>query len=495
MNRTVFKIAASTTIVAMTLVACSSQSEAMRRLGGPARAGGQAAQLHEQAARAVREGQLPQAIALMEQAVAMSPRDVGYRLLLADAYLKSGRFDSARSTYSDVVELDPSNVRANLSVALLQIAYGRPAAAVARLDEIAGNAPAADVGLAYALAGQTGRAIEILESAARAPSATARTRQNLALSYAMAGDWRRARAVAAQDISPADLNARMYQWAAFSRPGADQSRIAGLLGVSPVQDPGQPVQLALAPAAPAAALPVAPVQSSAAFSPPASEAPAQAPLEVAAAEAQPAEPSPVWVPTAQSYQPAAEPEAVAEALAEAEVEAPEPAPVRYAAAQAEAAISAEDGPAPAAPILPDADSDAYSTAARTLVQPRRSAARSAAAPAPAPFFRRAAPVRSGNAPVVVQLGAFSNEANAENAWLQHSRRYQLEGRNPLTTTIQANGRTMHRVSVAGFASTADAQRLCGRIRAQGGVCFVRASAGDASIRWAARYADPRRRNV
>jgi len=484
MNRTAFKIAASTTIVAMTMVACSSQSEAMRRLDGASRAASrsdrQAAQLHEQAARALRQGQLSQAIDLMEQAVALSPRDVGYRLLLADAYLKNGRFDSARATYADAIELDPSNVRANLSVALLQIAQGRPAAAVARLGDIAANAPAADVGLAYALAGEMPRAIEILESAARAPSATARTRQNLALTYALAGDWRRARAIAAQDISPADLNARMYQWAAFSRPGAEADRIAGLLGVTPVQDPGQPVRLALAPAAPEPApaeafAEAAPAHSPAAFAP-------EAPVEIAAAEAPPAEAPAFWVPTAQSYQP------------EAEAEAPAPidAPIRTAAADV-----AEDEPAPAAPILAPREAQVYAAAARTLVEPRPATRRAAAdAPTPAPFFQRARPgIRSGNAPVVVQLGAFSNEANAERAWLQHSRRYALQGRVPLTTTINAHGRNMHRVSVSGFASVADAQRLCGQIRGQGGVCFVRAQAGDASIRWAARYANPRQRNV
>ena len=44
-------------------------------------------------------------------------------------------------------------------------------------------------------------------------------------------------------------------------------------------------------------------------------------------------------------------------------------------------------------------------------------------------------------------------------------------------------------------SRADAQRLCSQIRSHGGLCFVRANAGDASIRWAARYASPRQRNV
>ena len=92
------------------------------------------------------------------------------------------------------------------------------------------------------------RAIEILEPAARAFDATPRLRQNLALSYALAGDWTRARTIAAQDISPADLGPRLQQWAALARPGGASHQVATLLGVAPVQDPGQPVRLALAPA-------------------------------------------------------------------------------------------------------------------------------------------------------------------------------------------------------------------------------------------------------
>jgi hypothetical protein len=318
--------------------------------------------------------------------------------------------------------------------------------------------------LAFALAGQTGRAVEMLEAAARSPSATPRTRQNLALSYALAGDWRRARAVAAQDVSPADLDARLQQWAAFARPGAAGDQIAGLLGVTPVADPGQPVRLALAPAAAPvqAYAEAAPVETPPAAQIAAQSAPSQAPVEVAAAAEAPAEAPAFWVPTAQSYQ---------------------PAPVAQAPAPASA-------PAPATQVQ-------YQAAARSLVAPRRELIRAvAAAPTPAPLFQRARPVvRSGSAPVVVQLGAFSNEANAERAWVQAAARYHLQGRRPLTTTIAVNGRNMHRVSVSGFASAGDAQRLCGQIKAQGGVCFVRAQAGDASIRWAARYANGRNRNV
>ncbi len=152
MNRTAFKFAASSAILAMTMVACTAQSEAMRRLG-PVSAGGsstdrQAAQFHEQGRRALQQGQLAQALDAMENAVAVSPRDAGYRLLLADIYMKSGRFEAARATFADVLELDSSNVRAGLSLALMQVALGRPQAAVAQLDALEGRAAPADLGLA-----------------------------------------------------------------------------------------------------------------------------------------------------------------------------------------------------------------------------------------------------------------------------------------------------------------------------------------------------------
>ena len=58
MNRTAFKIAASTVMVAMTMTSVAAPSGAMRR-SGPVRAEGpdarQARQLHDQASRALRQ--------------------------------------------------------------------------------------------------------------------------------------------------------------------------------------------------------------------------------------------------------------------------------------------------------------------------------------------------------------------------------------------------------------------------------------------------------
>ena len=487
MTKIAIKFAASTLVLGLTMVACRSDSAMVRPssvTAGTARADQESMRLRGQAQQAIQQGDLAQALGLMERAVELSPQDAGYRLLLADIYLKSGRFEAARATFADVLELDPQNVRAGLSFSLTQIALGRPEAAVAQLDNLHGRASATDLGLAYALAGLPERGIELLEPAARAFDASPRTRQNLALSYALAGDWQRARTIAAQDVSPADLGARMEQWAGFARPDGTQDRVAQLLGVTPVQDPGQPVRLALAPPAPEPEF----VPEAVAFAeaePAADEISAEAALAetIAFAEAAP-------VPDEPSAQP----------IQYASVSIPAyvaPAPDEIAVFDsAPAAPEPVAGPAQDAPAAPTETEIRYAAAAQSLMRPEPTVIRaSVEARAPAPVFERPRPSRpesrsqAGAAAgrFVVQLGAFSNEANAERAWVEAQRRYGLSDSRPLTTTIAINGRTLHRVSVAGFETHASASRVCGSVKARGGACFVRGMAGDAPIRWAARY--------
>jgi Flp pilus assembly protein TadD len=460
MNRIAIKIAASAAALSLAPMAFST-SAALARPEGAAKAANEAVQFHTQAQRAVQEGQLVEALTLMEQAVERSPRDAGYRLTLADLYLKNGRFEAARATYADVLDLDPGHVRAGLSYSLTQIALGRPQAAVAQLDQLHGRASAADVGLAYALAGMPERAIEILEPAARQHDATPRVRQNLALSYALAGSWSRARAVAAQDISAAELPRRLQQWAAMARPGGQTTQVASLLGVNPVADPGQPVRLALAQPQPAVEAPAE------AF---AEAAPVAAEVTYAAASPAESVSDPAWWPSEN-----AEPVEVAEAAA------PEVPEVRFAQ------------------NIPEEEAEVrFAAAAETLVEASPAVVRSAAVSRPpAPVFRPETPraVTAPNGRFVVQLGAFSNEGNAERAWQQVSSRHGLAQHQPTTTTIDLNGRTLHRVSLSGFATPREAGRLCGSIKAQGGVCFVRMNAGDAVVRWAARYAPGRTRDA
>jgi cell division protein FtsN len=330
---------------------------------------------------------------------------------------------------------------------LAQIAQGKHVEAVARLDQLALTAAPADLGLAYALAGQTDRAVAMLEGAARAPGADGRIRQNLALAYALAGDWPKARLFAAQDVSPAELPGRLQQWAAFAKPQAPHTQIASLLGIAKVvEDAGQPTELALAP---------------------------EAPEPVAVAEA-----------------PALEEQPIA-----ATVELPASASVSAEQVLAEAVKI--EAPAQADPAIAEAVAEAsYAEAAETLVKPKPEVIRAAVpASAPLPAFKPAvertsfappAPKKS-NGRYVVQIGAFKTAVQIERAWVEAQKRYSFDDRQPLSTTVSIAGKgTFHRLSVSGFDNAAEANQLCSSIKAKGGACFVRTSAGDAPVQWASR---------
>ena len=457
----------------------------------------------------------------MEQAVALSPRDAGYRILLADAYLKSGRFDSARATYADVVELDPSNVRASLSVALIQIAQGRPGrrgrhsrqhrrprAGRRRRPGLCAGRPvragraAARIGGALA----DGDAAHPPESRARlrlrrrlAPRPRDRRAGHLARRHRRAHGAmgrarpprrrRRPRSPACSAPRPARMPAspRASLW---RRPATRRSR---------ARRRGR----RRSPRAGAVARPVR--AGSSAGADPRSPPPTRGPPKRRLSGSPP-----------ETYQE----EAIAEGVAPEPVRAA-PSPRRSRVARAASrvpdaepfavearydmpAISSQDGPAPQAPVLPAFEAPARPVAvsrpvAAARARPRRAAPLISAPPPPrrcpgrsssasarsAPAMRRSSSrsARSGPRPMPSAPGWRCRSATA------------LSGRRPLTTTFNHNGRTLHRVSVSGFASNADAQRLCGQIRGTGGVCFVRGAAGDASIRWAARYTNPRQRNV
>jgi Flp pilus assembly protein TadD len=443
MSKAAVKIAVSALAIGATMVSCKPAGQSARLNSASAAVpADQAANFHASAQDAVAKGDLAGALRFAEQAVEAAPRDPAYRLALGDLYLKNGRFQSAETSFSDVLSLDSGNSRAGIGLALSRIALGKTVSAISGLDSIASSAPAADVGLAYALAGQPQRALEILEPAARASDASPRTRQNLALAYAIAGDWQKAHAVAAQDVSPADLGARMAQWARFTKPSAPWSQVASLLGVTPVADEGQPVRLALAPQA----------------------APNEAFGMVATPDAVPAS-----APADSADTAFAAVETATEAAA-----APQPDAETW-------------GQAPAEETRP-----VYAEAVQSMTSPEPAVAHPAAETVSAPVIpfqprKPGAPVHRAGGRFVVQLGAFSTSAAVERAWAQHYKRYGFGGETPLSTTIKVGGRNFHRLSVSGFDSHAEASRVCRQVKSKGGVCFVRTIAGDAPVRWASRY--------
>jgi Flp pilus assembly protein TadD len=466
MNKSVaLKFAVSALAIGTTMVACvPGKARTASASARAPKAEQQASSFYAKAQQAVTDGKYGEGLGFAERAVELSPRDVGYRMILGDLYLKNGRFQSAETTFSDVQQLDPANARASFSVALARIALGRPAGAIAELDRLAETASPADIGLAYALAGEPQRAIALLEPAAQGPGATGRVRQNLALSYALAGDWEKARNVAAQDVSPRDLGARLQQWAALAQPGGGTAQVAALLGVTPAEDAGQPVRLALAPAQP----------SGTAFA-------AAGPLP---------EPAPETVTAA------------APALAQAEP-APAPAaesePVRIASSELPQWVSERAEAEAEAPVSAERTKPLYAEAVQALVTPQPSVLESSvpAVEAPQRSFdspRRQAPAaKSSQGRFAVQLGAYSSPSSVERAWAQMLKRFGFANLTPLSTTVSVPGRgTLHRLSVAGFENREAAGRTCRSIRSKGGACFVRTVAGDAPVRWASRYASARR---
>jgi hypothetical protein len=343
-------------------------------------------------------------------------------MILGQSYLQAGRFQAAAEAFADTLQLDGSHGRAALNLALMQIARGDWQAAQRTLATHAGQIPASDLGLALALAGDTAGAVALLTQIARSPEATPKVRQNLALAYAMGGQWEIARVLVAADVSPAEVDARLQSWAAFVQPKEASDQVASLLGVRPVSDAGQPATLALNPSRPAMpSAPVAVAQAAAAPEP----APVAAPVTLAT----PAKPQITFA-------------------AHKEVVQPLPATV------------IERGPGGYKVVI--------------AVPPRRAAAKVVAAPKPVPA--------SGN--WHVQLGAYDSVAVAKDAWTRATRRYAgFKGQAPLGAAFRAANASFYRLSVGGFART-DAERLCREYRVRGGACFVRQSAGDQVAQWA-----------
>ncbi|HVF83540.1 MAG TPA: tetratricopeptide repeat protein [Sphingomicrobium sp.] len=392
---------------------------------------------------ALASGDVQGAIALGERAVEKTPRDATFRLLLGNAYLAGGRFASAEGAYLDAMTLDPTQAPVALKLVLVQIAQGKTGEALAMLDQLRGSVEAADVGLAMALAGQPGNAIALLDEAARRPGADGRTRQNLALAHALAGDWESARTIAAQDVPADQLDARIAGWMEMAKPGQPSTQVASLIGVTPAaSDPGLPVRLALTQTGERMA--------AAAPTPPQPPVAAAAMAEVALAEPVPA-PAATTVMNDLSFA----------------VPAASPAPVEMA----ELAPSGEAAP------LPDM--------AQTLDSLRTEPVRRSSSLPKVAELRRAAAARFGKSKVVVQLGAYGSPKSLQQGWAKLAKRHGTLSRyTPTTARFQAPIGTVYRLSLKGFASDGEARRMCQQLKSSGANCFVRTIAGDTPVRLA-----------
>jgi Flp pilus assembly protein TadD len=416
-------LAVSTAIAGLALAGCTTT------------AAPQATNSFASAQAALSKGQADKAIMHAEAAVLAEPRNPGYRALLGAAYMEAGRFQSAATSFGDALDLGDDNPRTVLSFALAKIAMGEGRSAAAVLDEYAQAIDPADLGLALALAGEPQRGVHVLVNAVRnSDQVSPKLRQNLAYTYALAGNWRAARVMAAEDVPADQLDSRLTEWAAMTAPEMYQQRIAALLDVAPQYDVGQPQRLALGNF-PSQDMMVA-------------EAAAQAPAEMMA-EAPAAETAPM--------------------MAKAD-----PAPTF---AQAFAA------PAPSVETVAVTGSG-IRYVSNPVVQPLPAARAERAAPRMAASSQRRmapsaapAPVASdkGAASHLVQLGSYDSKAEAQRGWVMLQGKFpQLKDHKLVVTEAVVNGRTFWRVAAEGFGPRS-AQNLCSTVKSAGRGCFAYAA--------------------
>lgn len=425
----------------------------------PSRAAGKpqvAAKSADQARAALEAGKVSKAVGLAEAAVAGSPRDASYRALLGQVYLNDGRFASATSALSEAMELGATDSNTIVALTLALIAQGKGAEAISLLQAHRDTVPASDIGLALALAGDSEGAIYVLTDAARAPDASARTRQNLALAFALSGRWAQAQILASQDLSPAKLEARMMEWSKLAETPNAQLRVASLIGTKAQVDGGMPVRLALSN--------YGETQMAAVDAP--------APVELASAD-----PAPVA-----AYAPP--PPVLADASsAIRSIELPMPE------RNADGVVPVTELPQPkAASEVIMADAAPYRTAPRAASEGRIRPAQQQALELATVLIPQAiafnAQKPSGWA---VQLGAYDSLGIAKEKWGGLKKRSAMLANFPASShAATVKGRTFYRLTVNGLATRADATSLCNELKAHGQTCFIRAMGGSESIQWASK---------
>ncbi len=479
-NKTIVKLALTTMAVTVPTVG----STGLVAAGGDKAASMAAAQAKKaqvsaaKAEKFMAKGEFSKALPFAEAAVAGDMHNTQYRVMLSRVYMAEGRFRSAERTLMDVMDLGQVDPRSVISLSLVRTAQGKTDSAISLVEAHRAILPASDYALALALAGDQKRAIDILVDAIRSDNANARTRQNLALAYALDNRWREAQVMAKQDMNAIAADKAIVEWAQYARPGAYETRVAGLLKVTPNRDDaGQPVRLALngvsaEPVQVASADSVAPVTAIAAV---------DTNVELSAVE--PAAEFTVAMPT------------------EAPAAAPADAPVQMAAASGEIQfvsnpvmaqiirgprdtplIKAEDGPIKGAAKLAVASTNELPKIV-AQAKTRKLALADTAAPASA---------KSVGGSHLVQLGAFTTSASAQRAWGSLSAKHGvLKGTKSASSTVTVNGKQLVRLAASGFDSYGSANAACQQIKARGDSCIVRSIGGETPVRMAA-YSKKRR---
>ncbi|RDC59224.1 hypothetical protein HME9302_00410 [Alteripontixanthobacter maritimus] len=431
-------LVASTALASIALAGCATKAAPRADLSA------------SKAQQALAKGKSEKALEFAEAAVLAEPRNAAYRTMLGAVYMDQGRFVSAAQTFDDAMALGDTTSRTALSFALASIAAGQNAAAIAVLDDWSEQIAPADLGLAYALAGNPDRGVHILGNAIRQQS-DAKTRQNLAYAYALQGNWRGARIMAAEDVAGDKLDARIAEWAHQAHPDKSRERVAALLSVPIAADSGQPAQLALA--------------NNPGLEQMVAQAAATLPEQASASVMAPPEGGEL-PPTAAMNAPAlpplrAMPVAKAAPVATATPDTARPATFR----------DAFKAPAPTGRNFVEVAAAAADFVSKPVVQAMP--VRYGAAPKPARkrTASRAIPA-SASGTHLVQLGSFRSEQGAKRAWgIYTARDASLANYEMVITKARVRGKTYYRVNAGGLAPRAAAS-MCSSVKAKGHGCIT-----------------------
>lgn len=450
-NRTVM-LAVTAMLATTALAGCSTKAAPLASVSA------------NDAQTALVKGDTNTALSHAEQAVLAEPRNAAYRAMLGATYMEAGRFKSAATSFKDAMSLGDNSPRTALSYALAEIAAGDNAAALAVLDDWRDDIDPADLGLAFSLAGQPQRGVHILGNALRGGQSTPKVRQNLAYSYALQGDWRSARLMAAEDVPANQIDDRIGQWAQTANPEAYQQRVANLLEVPVTWDGGQPAQLALANSVGAEQLAA---EASALATPKTQTAAASYELPPLGGELMPVNGPSTTV----------EPVKAAQAYAASPVAKPDSFEDAFAAK------------APSGATLAEVTGNAVKFVSNPVVQ-KMPARLGASAPVRTAASSNSAPAAGDH---LIQLGSFSSEAGAKRAWGIYAKDMpQLSKYQMVITKARVRGKTYFRVSAGGFDQRASAKSMCSTVKASGNGCITWAAATplpgavDLGVRMAAR---------
>jgi len=137
--------------------------------------------------------------AFFEKALVENPRNLRALIGRGVALDLTGKFDQAQTAYLAALELSPGDTRAQNNLAL-----------------------------SYAFAGNFARAVEIMHPMATAPTATPRLRQNLALIYGLMGNSELAASISRRDLDEATIQSNLRFYELLRRMPNPAEAVAGI---------------------------------------------------------------------------------------------------------------------------------------------------------------------------------------------------------------------------------------------------------------------------